>query len=241
MKDRWYALLQKLDEMVARLCMRRGTRVFLFHHIDDGRARTAVKKHISLTTEEFILWLENCLANGIEFRPLSQIKQYTKANDAFISFDDIFSSAYETAIPILEAKNIPYTCFIATSYLHRDGYASSAVVGRLSQSPLCEIGSHTVGHPKLRTLSAGDASVEIREGKRQLEEIIGQKVSLFAYPYGTLSTCSPRDRLLVGEAGFSYGFSTYSKRVSPKAVLRKPYWIARISISGDNWKSHTTV
>ncbi len=167
-KARWYAFLQALDEALARLLTRGGSQIFLFHHIGNDLTKEAVKPHIALSQEEFILWLDSCLANGIEFRPLAQVATYTKATDAFITFDDIFSSAYERAIAILEAKNIPYTCFIALSYLQREGYASAAVVQKLACSTLCEIGAHTIVHPRLRSLSSRDAQSEIRGSKQQL-------------------------------------------------------------------------
>lgn len=47
-----------------------------------------------------------------------------------------------------------------------------------------EIGAHTVHHPILTSLSAGEAAYEIGEGQRHLQEIIDSPVDVFAYPNG---------------------------------------------------------
>ena len=46
------------------------------------------------------------------------------------------------------------------------------------------IGGHTVTHPILETLAAKKAEQEIRQGKKELEEIIQRPVTEFAYPNG---------------------------------------------------------
>lgn len=47
-----------------------------------------------------------------------------------------------------------------------------------------QIGAHTCSHPILASLSDAQAMAEIVDGKDQLEEIIGEAVTLFAYPNG---------------------------------------------------------
>ena len=46
------------------------------------------------------------------------------------------------------------------------------------------VGAHTVTHPILTTLSIDDARREIVDGRRDLEETLGERVKLFAYPNG---------------------------------------------------------
>lgn len=47
-----------------------------------------------------------------------------------------------------------------------------------------EIGAHTVTHPILRNVSAGQAREEMEESKRHLEALLDSPVSMFAYPNG---------------------------------------------------------
>jgi len=47
-----------------------------------------------------------------------------------------------------------------------------------------EIGAHTLSHVKLTSISISEAKREIVSNKKMLEEIIGKKVKMFAYPQG---------------------------------------------------------
>ncbi len=47
-----------------------------------------------------------------------------------------------------------------------------------------QIGAHTVSHPILTRLPKDQARSEIAEGKKQLEDILQERVGLFAYPNG---------------------------------------------------------
>jgi peptidoglycan/xylan/chitin deacetylase (PgdA/CDA1 family) len=74
-----------------------------------------------------------------------------------------------------------------------------------------EIGGHTVTHPILALLDEEEARAEILGGKRQLEDITGAPVSLFAYPNGKPDQdYSLRDVELVKKAGFAAAVSTMS-------------------------------
>ncbi len=72
-----------------------------------------------------------------------------------------------------------------------------------------QIGAHTVTHPILARLDAGQARAEIENGKRDLEGIVGQAITLFAYPNGRPGTdYTNQTRAIVREAGFRAAVST---------------------------------
>lgn len=64
------------------------------------------------------------------------------------------------------------------------------------------IGAHTVTHCSLKHQEVSEQQYEIRESKRILEEITGQEVKLFAYPFGTQNHYSDVTIRLLQEAGF---------------------------------------
>jgi peptidoglycan/xylan/chitin deacetylase (PgdA/CDA1 family) len=72
-----------------------------------------------------------------------------------------------------------------------------------------DVGAHTVNHPILARTPAAVAWHEIRESRRELEDITGGPVTLFAYPNGR-----PRDDYagehvaMVRDAGFAFAVST---------------------------------
>ena len=81
-----------------------------------------------------------------------------------------------------------------------------------------EVGGHTVSHPILRVLGAGDAVQEIGEGKAQLERITGRRVDLFAYPNGRPGAdYGPEHAAMVRELGFTLAVSTRRGVCSPRA------------------------
>ncbi|NTV12104.1 MAG: polysaccharide deacetylase family protein [Zoogloea sp.] len=72
-----------------------------------------------------------------------------------------------------------------------------------------EVGAHTVNHPILARLDAHEAREEIHGSKRQLEDILGERVSLFAYPNGKPGRdYLPEHVSLVRKAGFRAAVST---------------------------------
>ncbi|HEB55838.1 MAG TPA: polysaccharide deacetylase family protein [Gammaproteobacteria bacterium] len=72
-----------------------------------------------------------------------------------------------------------------------------------------EIGAHTVNHPILSRLSAGQAREEIVGSRSQLEDILRQPVGLFAYPNGRPGKdYGDEHAKMLRVAGFSAAVST---------------------------------
>jgi peptidoglycan/xylan/chitin deacetylase (PgdA/CDA1 family) len=72
-----------------------------------------------------------------------------------------------------------------------------------------EIGGHTQCHPILATLDDGAARAEIVGGKKRLEDIVGSRIAVFAYPNGKPGRdYGRRDVQLVKDAGFLAAVST---------------------------------
>jgi peptidoglycan/xylan/chitin deacetylase (PgdA/CDA1 family)/SAM-dependent methyltransferase len=83
-------------------------------------------------------------------------------------------------------------------------------IAALADGGLIEIGAHSVTHPSLRDLSAELQRLEITGSKDRLEQILGSKVTSFAYPYGALSAETPA---LVRGAGFERACTTLPRAV----------------------------
>lgn len=72
-----------------------------------------------------------------------------------------------------------------------------------------QIGAHTVSHPILARLDDAQARKEIGRSKSFLENLLQERVPLFAYPNGKPETdYSPRSVELAREAGFDAAVST---------------------------------
>jgi len=72
-----------------------------------------------------------------------------------------------------------------------------------------QIGAHTVNHPILARLDDQEAGTEITNGKRALEALLQQPMTLFAYPNGKPGQdYAARDVELARQAGFTAAVST---------------------------------
>ncbi len=85
---------------------------------------------------------------------------------------------------------------------------TSQQVRELRQAGM-QIGAHTRTHPILATLSADAARAEIAESRWCLEQLLGERVGLFAYPNGKPGTdYSPETVHIVRDLGFDAAVST---------------------------------
>ncbi len=75
----------------------------------------------------------------------------------------------------------------------------------VQQSGLIEIGAHTVNHPALGNLSEDTQLKEIKESKRQLENLLQIPINSFAYPHGHYNELT---KSLVEEAAFTIACTT---------------------------------
>ncbi|MFJ3054887.1 polysaccharide deacetylase family protein [Herbaspirillum sp. NPDC087042] len=80
-----------------------------------------------------------------------------------------------------------------------------------------EIGGHTVTHPILSRLADEQASHEIVDNKRALEQLVGRPLQLFAYPNGKPGfDFDQRHVAMVREAGYIAAFTTASGSAGPE-------------------------
>lgn len=72
-----------------------------------------------------------------------------------------------------------------------------------------QIGAHTVSHPILAKLAEHEAREEIQRGKHQLEDLLDEPITLFAYPNGKPGEdYSAQSVQLVKDLGFEAAVST---------------------------------
>ena len=97
---------------------------------------------------------------------------------------------------------------LARVALPHDLMLTSPEVKALRQAGM-QIGAHTVSHPILARLTQAQAHQEIAGSKRYLEQLLGERVGLFAYPNGKPGEdYSPTNVELVRHLGFDAAVST---------------------------------
>ena len=91
----------------------------------------------------------------------------------------------------------------------------------LAAHPLVTIGGHTVRHVRLSRTDRDDAWREITVGAERLEDLLGARPPMFAYPFGDANASAAR---VVRRSGFDRAFTTEGRAVS---ALDDPLLIPR--------------
>ena len=183
--------------------------ILMYHSLDDSGSV------VSVNPKEFAKQME-CLADA-GFRGTSLREAVTYRNDmgywpsqtVVLTFDDGFASVTDKAVDVLDRFGFTATVFVISGYMGRcndwadppAGLGTRRILSwgqarELARAGL-EIGSHTRTHPDLTCLSATQAKEEIVGSRREIEDIIGDAVTSFSYPYGemnsTVSTCVEKE------------------------------------------------
>lgn len=126
-----------------------------------------------------------------------------------ITVDDGFACLHEHLGPEL-GNGLSATAYVVTGSLDamarfdRDlGIRARPMLSRMQLRELSdaglEIGSHTVNHPDLRTLSDAALANELARSRQDLEQLLGRAITSFAYPRGRFDR---RVRQAVVDAGY---------------------------------------
>jgi peptidoglycan/xylan/chitin deacetylase (PgdA/CDA1 family) len=108
---------------------------------------------------------------------------------------------------------------------------SWAELREMSESGLVEIGSHTVTHPILSTVSDYEAWDELTRSRSRIEQALSKKVRFFCFPNGKPGDYRPAQLRQLKEAGYEAAVVSRFGLVQPAS---DPYELPRIGISGES-------
>ncbi len=159
------------------------------------------------------------------------------ARGVLLTFDDGFANNVKEALPLLERFGAPAIFFVTLQHLEDSGNWLPSVRRQLEGSeqewpeeirqdlfdgmnedqlrlcvahPLISIGSHTLHHPRLSECEDPVLGRELEGSCLRLEELGGQPVKFFAYPYGDYDR---RVAEAVRDAGYRAAFVEDSRQV----------------------------
>ena len=200
----------------------RGAVVLMYHSVGDNpefftvRAGNFDKQMAYLVKQKF---------NVITAPSLSVMlaaKQPIPPKTIVITFDDGYEDNYIQALPILKKYQLPAAVFLITDRISRTnttrrGHTFPMLnweqIRAMDASGLVEFYPHTHTHPKLPTILPEAITKEILTSRQILQEQLGGKRDIFAYPYGQ---CRPDAVEILKKNNFKVAFTVKSGRVQNK-------------------------
>ena len=198
--------------------------VFMYHHVDDTTPAST-----SLSPRDFRAQIEYLDREGFAVLPLLELLDAiangrpVPDKSVAITFDDGYRSVLTTALPLLHARQWPFTVFVNSEavdsgygiYLSWDDLRTLGAQGGT-------IGNHTVSHAHLVRRQSGESDAQWRRRVRQeiagagarLESEVGPyAVPVFAYPYGEYTK---EIKAIVADLGL-YGMGQQSGAIGPSS------------------------
>lgn len=136
-----------------------------------------------------------------------------------VVFDDGLTGVHHHALPILAELDVPATVFAVSAELGADPPWWPGAARVMTEREMQEwaaagmrICAHTRHHPSLLEVRGEKLRDEVAGSVSELEDIAGDAVDLFAYPFGHHD---PAAREAVREAGCRAAFTFLNGRVTP--------------------------
>jgi peptidoglycan/xylan/chitin deacetylase (PgdA/CDA1 family) len=172
--------------------------VLLYHHVGPVRARTYPS--LTITPERFerqIRWLADQHFSGVSSSDLLgwlRASRPLPARPVLFTFDDGYADLADFAFPVLRHYGFGAIVFLVSGQIGKtnnwdeaDGSGSHRLLttGQIRDWSArgIEFGAHGRTHADL-TLPQTDVLGEVGGSAADLEELLGQKASSFAYPHG---------------------------------------------------------
>ena len=168
--------------------------ILQYHHVS-----TETPPITSISPEDFERHINYLQLNDFHVMPLetviSNMRNGISLPDktAVITFDDGYTSVYETALPRLKSVDWPFTVFVTSGLVGSNDrlYATWDQIREMANNG-ATIANHTVSHPYLLEKEEGlsqdewltRVEYEIVEAEKIISEETGQNHKILAYPYG---------------------------------------------------------
>lgn len=199
-----------------------GLPVLMYHKVGDYPKGSQLAK-LWVSAEEFRWQMKYLLRH--EYTPmlfweLAEVyegQRMMPERPVLVTFDDGYANNYEIAFPVLKELNVKANIFLVYETIDRHNawhdpktepwikMLTWDQVFEMLNSGLVDMGSHTMKHRNLPTISLEEARWEMAESKKRLEEKLGRRMTAFAYPYGA-GAYHPEVRKAALEAGYLFDF-----------------------------------
>ncbi|MBI4368701.1 MAG: polysaccharide deacetylase family protein [Elusimicrobia bacterium] len=220
-----------------------GIPVLMYHKIGIPEPQSR-QKPLWVNPERFnwqMEFLKNQGYMSITFADLASGKLPSKP--VLITFDDGYLNQYTDAFPIMQRHGMKGVYYLVADAIGKDNYWHDpkqeprvALMGldeiREMRRLGHEFGSHALSHRRLAALPFQEARHEIEGSKKKLEDLLGERMVSFAFPYGNGEDV-PELVKTSFDAGYGWVIGIHAGIWDPKkekSVIKRAY------IRGDDWK-----
>ncbi|MEY2863747.1 MAG: hypothetical protein RLY58_1454 [Pseudomonadota bacterium] len=224
-------------------------RILMYHMVSPHRAGAKFNK-LRVTPQAFAGQMKWLAAQGYVFLTMTELRTHWQAgtlprNSVALTFDDGYADNLLNALPVLQQYNAKATIYVVVDRHDRDWSTykkahhnsgelaqerklTDIEVQQLVASGLIEIGSHTLTHANLPTLDDATRVTELYESRQVLQQLTGQPITSFAYPFGLYG---PADVAAARQVGYLDAVTTV-EGIQAAQPLPDFLQLQRIKVSG---------
>ncbi|MDX1397668.1 MAG: polysaccharide deacetylase family protein [Oceanospirillum sp.] len=183
--------------------------ILMYHHIS-----AETPPSTSTRPDVFVQHLDLLEREGFQVWSLERVADHLQKGQAMpdkvavITFDDAYISVYDTAMPILVERNLPFTIFVNAEpvNLGKSLYMSWEQLLSAKQKG-ATIANHSLNHQHMVRRLEGESEPQwldrmrdqVVQNQHELIKHLGKTPKLFAYPYGEFN---PLLEQLLAELGY---------------------------------------
>lgn len=182
-----------------------------YHHIQP-QAEAVANKQTSVSIDSAFFENQMAYINSHGYTVISALdlvnalRNHTAVppKSIVVTIDDGYSDLYTYAFPIIKRYNIHVSAMIASGLVGNAGFISWDQLREMQGSGLVYFVDHSWSHYSV-TNNLSKIKYEVETARSQIEQNLGQKVDLFAYPYGSFNNLEVQ---VLKDDGFLGGYST---------------------------------
>jgi peptidoglycan/xylan/chitin deacetylase (PgdA/CDA1 family) len=178
--------------------------ILMYHQVDTEPPKGSPMRGLVVAPKTFARQMAALHGLGYQGKSMGDLLPYLKGDKRGkvfgITFDDGYENNLRCALPVLARYGFTSTCYVVANQVGKtnawDKERGVIQVPLMTAQELQawvdagqEVGSHTLNHANLATLTEAEQAVEIAQSKVQLEAMVQQKAGVrhFCYPYGGLN------------------------------------------------------
>ncbi|MCB1783306.1 MAG: polysaccharide deacetylase family protein [Alphaproteobacteria bacterium] len=146
----------------------------------------------NLRTDQFLAQIDELSGGGYHVLSLPSLidaldrGEILPPHSVVITFDGGYRSILEQAVPVLEARKLPFTIFFSSDMADNGDtdYLEWADLAKLSRNPLVTLGLHPAQYVRLSGFGDTEILKQLNRGKVAYRNHLDKEPLYFAYPFG---------------------------------------------------------